>query len=124
MADLRRFPEQVPRSDEAPAVLLHLANANEFNAEEKEAREQYAKLVEDYAGTDAGKKAAGALRRIDLVGKPLAIKGTGLQNETSTRRSISASRSWSCSGRAGPPRSRQDLPELIKALREVSAPRT
>ena len=60
---------------------MHLANANEFNAEEKTAREQYGKLVKDYAGTESGKKAEGALRRLDLAGQSLAIKGTGLQNE-------------------------------------------
>ena len=82
MADLEDFLAKFPDSDEVPSVLLHLANANEFNAEEEKAREQYGKLVESYPATDAGKKAAGALRRLDLVGKSLAIKGTGLQNET------------------------------------------
>ena len=81
MADLDDFLQKFPDSDEVPTVLLHLANANEFNAEDKKAREQYGKLVRSYAATDAGKRAAGALRRIDLVGQTLAIKGTGLQNE-------------------------------------------
>ena len=82
MADLEEFLTKFPNSDEVPSVLLHLANANEFNAEEKKAREQYGKLVKDYAATEAGKKAAGALRRLDLAGQSLAIKGPGLQNET------------------------------------------
>jgi thiol-disulfide isomerase/thioredoxin len=82
MSDLEDFLKKFEDSDEVPAVLLHLANANEFNAEEQKAREQYGKLVSGYAATDAGKKAAGALRRLDLAGKPLAVKGTGLQNET------------------------------------------
>jgi len=82
MADLDEFLTKFPDSDEVPAVLLHLANANEFNAEEEKARQQYGKLVDGFAATDAGKKAAGALRRLDLVGKPLTIKGTGLQNES------------------------------------------
>ena len=114
MADLEEFLTKFPDSDEVPAVLLHLANANEFNAEEEKAREQYGKLVEGYAATDAGKKAAGALRRLDLVGKSLVIKGTGLQNET-----VDSSQylgkpvlivfwaSW-----ASPVK--QDLPDLIK----------
>ena len=77
MADLEDFLEKFPDSDEAAPVLFHLANANEFNAEEDKAREQYGKLVKDYAATDAGKKAAGALRRLDLAGKPLADQGDG-----------------------------------------------
>ena len=82
MADLEKFLAKFADSDEVPSVLLHLANANEFNAEEDMARKQYTKLVENYPATDPGKKAAGALRRLDLEGKSFAIKGTGLQNET------------------------------------------
>jgi thiol-disulfide isomerase/thioredoxin len=81
MSDLEGFLKKFPNSDEVPSVLLHLANANEFNAEEKTARDQYGKLVKDYAATEAGKKAGGALRRLELVGQTLAIKGPGLQNE-------------------------------------------
>jgi thiol-disulfide isomerase/thioredoxin len=82
MEKLEDFLTKFADSDEAPAVLFHLANANEFNAEEAKARQQYGKLVESYPGTDAGKKAAGAIRRLELQGKPLAITGTSLQNET------------------------------------------
>ena len=110
----RGVPREVPRVGRGPAVLFQLANANEFNAEEAKAREQYGKLVKDYAATDAGKKAAGALRRLDLVGKPLAIKGTGLQNETVDSAQYRGKpvlivfwASW-----ATPVK--QDLPELIK----------
>jgi thiol-disulfide isomerase/thioredoxin len=81
MADLEDFLTQFPSSDEVPTVLLHLANANEFNAEEKKARDQYDKLVAGYAATDAARRGAGALRRMDLVGQKLVIKGTGPQNE-------------------------------------------
>jgi thiol-disulfide isomerase/thioredoxin len=38
--------------------------------------------VESYPGTNAARKAAGSLRRLDLEGKALAIKGTGLQGDT------------------------------------------
>ena len=82
MAELDGFLAKFPNSDEVSSVLLHLANANEFSMEEKKAREQYGKLVNGFAATDAGKKAAGALRRLDLAGTPLVIKGTGLQSES------------------------------------------
>src|SRR5262249_49934482 len=45
-------------------------------------RKQYAKVVQGHPGTDVARKAAGSLRRLELVGKPLALKGTGLQNES------------------------------------------
>jgi thiol-disulfide isomerase/thioredoxin len=82
MADLQDFLGKFAQSDEAPEVLLQLASANEFNAEEAAAREQYAKVVESYPGTEASKKAAGSLRRLDLVDKVISLKGPGLQNET------------------------------------------
>jgi peroxiredoxin len=82
MVELEKFLEVFADSDEVAPALFHLANANEFNAEEVKAREQYGRLVKDYAATDTGKKATGALRRLDLVGKPLALAGTGVQNDT------------------------------------------
>jgi thiol-disulfide isomerase/thioredoxin len=81
MADLQDFLAKHPNADEAPDVLLQLASANEFNGDEDEAHKQYAKVVESYPSTDAAKKAGGSLRRLELVGKSLALKGTGLQNE-------------------------------------------
>jgi thiol-disulfide isomerase/thioredoxin len=82
MADLQDFLKNHPTADEVPDALLQLASANEFNGEEDEASKQYTKVVQDHAGTEAARKAAGSLRRLELVGKPLALKGTGLQNES------------------------------------------
>ncbi len=82
MGDLEAFLKEFPKSDEAPEALLQLGSANEFNAEEDKAREDYAKLVEAFPESPAGKKAAGALRRLDLVGKSISIKGAGAQGET------------------------------------------
>lgn len=77
MGDLEGFLKEFPKSDEAPEVWLQLGSSNEFNAEEDKAREDYKKLVSDFPQTLAGKKAAGALKRLDLEGKPLAIQGPG-----------------------------------------------
>jgi thiol-disulfide isomerase/thioredoxin len=81
MTNLQDFLTKFPQADEAPDVLLQLAIANEFNADEEPARTQYAKVIKDYPGTEAARKAAGSLRRLDLVGKPLALKGSGLENK-------------------------------------------
>jgi thiol-disulfide isomerase/thioredoxin len=114
MADLEGFLEKFPESDEAPDVLVQLASANEFNADEDKARKQYAEVVAKYSASEASKKAGGALRRLDLVGKPFAIKGTGLQGETvDTTQSEGKSvlvvfwASWASPVKA-------DLPEMIK----------
>ena len=82
MADLQDFLNKNPGAAEAPEALLQLASANEFNGEEDEASKQYTKVVQNHSGTEAARKAAGSLRRLELVGKALAIKGSGLQNES------------------------------------------
>ena len=88
MADLEEFLKSSPNSDEVPPVLLHLANANEFNAEEKKAREQYGKLVEGLCRDRRRQESGRRPRRLDLAGQPLVIKGTGCKMRRSTRRSF------------------------------------
>ncbi len=111
MADLDDFLKKFPNSDEVPAVLLHLANANEFNAEEKTAREQYGKLVQDYAAYRRRQEG----RRVHCGGSTWPdsrsrSRAPDCKTRRSTRRSISASQCSSSSGRAGPRRSRPTCP--------------
>ncbi len=118
MSELEAFLAKHPTSDEAPDVLLQLASASEFNADEDKAREHYARLVKDYATSEASKKAAGALKRMDLVGKVFVAKGSGLAGETID--SVQARgktllvvfwATWASPVRA-------DLPELIKVYQK------
>ncbi len=76
---LEKFVLDHPKADDAPDAGLQLAIAHEFNGKIDAAREWYEKLVKEYAATQAGERAAGALRRINLVGKPLVLAGAGLQ---------------------------------------------
>ena len=111
---LKSFVEKNPQCDEAPQALLFLGSTNEMNGKEAEGRKSYSILAKDYPATEWGKKAAGALRRLDLVGKPLALKGTDLRGQT-----VDASQyrgktllvtfwaTW-----AGP--AKRDLPDLAK----------
>jgi peroxiredoxin len=115
MTELEEFLTKYGNSDEAPEVLLQLGNSNEFNADEDKAKQDYTKLVENFADTPAGKKAAGALRRLDLVGKSVTIKGAGLQGETIDTAQLSGKSvlvvfwaSW------GGPSVRRELPDLAK----------
>jgi len=119
MSDLKAFLEKYPRGDEAPDALLQLASGYEFNAEEDEARTYYGQLARDFSSTEPGKKAAGALRRLDLVGKPLVLKGTGLKNEEidSTRYQgkpllVAFWATWV------PEAVKRDVPELIKVYQK------
>ena len=79
---LKAFTEKYPQSDEAPQALLFLASTNEMNSREAEARKYYTLLTEQSPGTEWGKKAAGALKRLDLVGKPLTLKANDLKGQT------------------------------------------
>ena len=118
MGDLKGFLGTYQKADEAPEALMQLASASEFNAEEDDARTYYNQLVRDFPATDPGKKAAGALKRLDLVGKPIDLRGPGLDGKE-----IDAARfkgktllvtfwaSW-----ADPVR--RDLPELLKVYQK------
>jgi len=115
MGDLEEFLKQFPKSDEAPDVWLQLGSSNEFNAEEDKAREDYKKLVEDFPDSLAGKKAAGALRRLDLEGKSFSLKGTGADGSTVDTAALSGKTvlvvfwaSW------GGQSVRRELPDLVK----------
>ncbi len=114
MADIEEFLTTYEKSDEAADARLQLANANEFDAEEAKAKADYLKLVENHPDTLAGKKAAGALRRLDLTGKPIAIKGAGVSSEQVDSSKFQGKpivivfwASW-----AAP--SKRELPELVK----------
>jgi thiol-disulfide isomerase/thioredoxin len=118
MTDLQAFLDKFPDSDEAPDVLLQLASANEYNGEEKTAREQYTKVVEKYPASEASKKAGGAVRRLDVVGKSFALKGPGLKNETIDSAQFAGKTllfvfwaTW-----AGP--FKAELPELVKVYQK------
>ena len=111
---LKAFVEKYPQCDEAPLALLFLASTNEMNGKEAEGRKSYALLAKDYPSTEWGKKAAGALRRLDLVGKPMSLKGTDLRGQsvdTSQYRGktllVTFWATW-----AGP--AKRDLPDLAK----------
>ena len=79
---LKAFVEKYPQSDEAPQALLFLASTNEMNSREAEAQKYYTQLVQQSPDTEWGKKAAGALKRLDLVGKPLVLKAEDLKGQT------------------------------------------
>lgn len=87
MADLEKFLTEYPKSAEAPEALLQLASINEFNADEDKAKGFYKRLAEQFPESEFGKKATGALRRLEIVGQPLPLKG-----KTTTGQSVDLSR--------------------------------
>ncbi len=121
LASLGDFIEKHPQCDEAPQALLFLASTNEMNGDEDVARKYYARLVEQFPATDPGKMGAGAIRRLDLVGKPIAFKGATTRGQTvdaaQYRGKYLLIDFWATM--AAP--AKRDLPELAKLYQKYNA---
>ena len=72
---LTRYAEAYAGSPNAPEALLQLAIAQEFAGNDDEAIARYREIVALRADDMISKKAEGALRRLEGVGKPLRIGG-------------------------------------------------
>ena len=120
MGDLEGFLTKFGKSDEAPEVWLQLGSSQRVQRRGRQGQGRLHQAGRDFPDTPAGKKAAGALRRLDLVGKTISIKGTSLQGETidtSQYRGKSVLvvfwASW------GGQSVRASFPDLVKLVREV-----
>ena len=78
MNDLKRFVNQYPNSEFAPDALFQLGFNNEIdnNGDNKEAIKMYTALARKYGDTNFGKRARGALARLQGKGKSMSFKGT------------------------------------------------
>lgn len=111
---LEAFLAKYPKSDEAADVLFQLASINEFVADEDKAREFYGRLAKEFPESQPGKKAAGALRRLDLVGKPLEINGNGLDGKPVSADQLRGKTLLVTFWTTVADPFRRDLPDLIK----------
>jgi len=80
--NLREFIRQYPKAADSAEAMLQIALAAEFTGDPKEAGKWYGQAANSFASTAAGKKAAGALRRLNLQGKPFSIAGPTLDDRT------------------------------------------
>ncbi len=117
MADLKAFLDKHAKADEAPDACCNWP-APTSSTPRKTRRGNITTSSRAAFPRRPGKKAAGALRRLDLVGKSLVIKGTGLRNETiDTAKSrgkpllVTFWATW-----ADPVK--RDLPELVKVYQK------
>ncbi len=78
LKSLANFIEVYPEADDAGDAMLQLAVAQEFGGKLKDATEWYARLAKDKSGSTAASKAEGAIRRLEMKGKPFALTGQGL----------------------------------------------
>jgi thiol-disulfide isomerase/thioredoxin len=121
MTDLKTFLDAHGQSEEAPDALLQLASAYEFNAEEDDARKYYTQLNQSFPNTEPGKKAAGALRRLELVGKSLSLKGPGVRNEPIDVTQLKGKSVLVVFWATWAEPVKRDLPELIKVYQKYRA---
>lgn len=75
LTNLKTFVETHPTSDDAPDAILQLALNAEFAANASDAKQWYGQLVSKHGQSSQAIRAAGALRRMDLKGKPLTLAG-------------------------------------------------
>lgn len=75
---LEEFLEEYPKASSAADAGLQLAVALEFSGKYDKAKKWYQRLVSDYGDSPSAARAAGALRRIDLVGKVPNLSGAAL----------------------------------------------
>ena len=79
LADLQAFVGQYPKSPDAAEALLQLGMYLEFVGKVDEATKWYQQLVGNFPKAESAPKAAGALRRLQSVGKPMRLRGADLQ---------------------------------------------
>jgi hypothetical protein len=72
---LAAFVQSYPRAEDTPDVLLQLGMNSEFTGKDDEAKRWYNQLKTSFPGTPQARKAEGAIRRIDLVGKEMELTG-------------------------------------------------
>ena len=72
---LRDFVEEFPSDAQSAEAMLEVATTYELAGQNKDAVRWYEEVVKRFDSTSAGRKAAGAVRRLDGVGKPLAFTG-------------------------------------------------
>lgn len=78
LTQLEDFIEEYPKADDAPDAALQLAMGLEFSGKQEKAEKWYARTAEDFAGSPTADRARGCLRRLNLVGKTLALAGPSL----------------------------------------------
>ncbi len=78
LESLEKFASDHPESPDASEAMLQLGMGNEFAGETEVATKWYRKLATDFPDSLAGPKAAGAIRRLDSIGKAIPLAGKSL----------------------------------------------
>jgi len=80
--DLKQFVERHPQASDAAEAMLQMGISDEFSGNEQEALVRYAAIVKGFPESPSARKARGAARRLESVGKPLSLSGTGIDGRS------------------------------------------
>uniref|UniRef100_A0A7C4LNS9 TlpA family protein disulfide reductase n=1 Tax=Schlesneria paludicola TaxID=360056 RepID=A0A7C4LNS9_9PLAN len=78
---LSEFVGNYPAADDAPDAMWQVATAHEFSGKVEDAVQWYQRLTRQKSDPLAANKAAGAMRRLNLKGKPFVLSGQGLDGQ-------------------------------------------
>lgn len=73
---LAKFVKSYPNADDTPDALLSLGWGSEMGGKEIEAKNWYTQLARDFGSSVQAAKARGAMKRLELEGKPLELSGS------------------------------------------------
>ncbi len=79
---LNGFVDRYPETPEAAQAWLQLALSKEFEDKEEDALKFYKKVASSFPGSTEGDKAAGAVRRLESVGKQVDLQGTSMDGKS------------------------------------------
>lgn len=81
LADLDQYVKDYPKSPDAAEALLQLGMAREFAGQYDQAITLYGQLATDFPQAPSAPKAKGAKTRLSSVGKPIVLKGQGVDGK-------------------------------------------
>ncbi|HSG73375.1 MAG TPA: redoxin domain-containing protein [Planctomycetaceae bacterium] len=79
---LESFVKNFPKSPEAPEAAFQIASSLEISGKTEEAKKWYSSIARTYSSTLYAQKAQGCLRRMDIEGKVLELKGKTLDGRS------------------------------------------
>ncbi|MCM2373089.1 TlpA disulfide reductase family protein [Aporhodopirellula aestuarii] len=82
LGELTEFTDRYPRAPETAQAKLQLALSKEFEGNEKDALKLYKEVATDFSGTDTAERAAGAVVRLQSVGRVVELEGHTIQGKS------------------------------------------
>ncbi len=78
LKNLEEYVAAYPKSADTAEAMLQLAISQEFAGQEEAAQKWYGRIAAEFPESPAGRKAAGAQRRLDSVGKQIPFRGESM----------------------------------------------